>query len=67
MQGERDAWGKAARISGFGLTAGVTMLACFGLGIWIDRHLGTTPLFAIGLFLAGGATSVWYGIVNLLQ
>jgi len=67
VNGERDAWGKVGRITGFGLTAGIAMLLCGALGLFIDRRLGTTPVFTAVLFLAGGGTALWYGMVRLLK
>jgi len=67
VNGERDAWGKVGQITAFGLTAGVTMLVCGALGLFLDRRLGTTPFFTAILFLAGGGTALWYGIVRLLK
>ena len=47
--------------------AGVAMLLCGAAGIWLDKRLGTTPILTILLFLAGGASAVWYGIVSILK
>ena len=67
MDQKGDAWGRVGRISAFGLTAGITMLACGWLGLSIDRKLGTMPGFTAFLFLAGGASALWYGIVKILK
>lgn len=64
---QRDAWAKFGQISALGLTAGVFMLGCGWVGILLDRRLGTSPLLASVLFLAGGAVSLWYGILRLLK
>ena len=67
MNGDRDAWGKVGQISAFGLTTGVAMFVCGWLGLAIDRWIGTTPVFAVVLFLAGGASALWYGILKILR
>ncbi len=66
-QDDRNAWGKVAQITGFGLTAGVAMLVCGWLGLHADRFLGTTPFLTILLFLGSGGCALWYGIVNILK
>lgn len=43
------------------------MLLCGGLGLWLDRFLGTTPVVTVFLFLAGGATAFWYGVSRILK
>jgi len=67
MDQNGDAWGRVGRISAFGLTAGITMLAAGWLGVTLDKKLGTMPVFTTFLFLSGGATSLWYGIVKILK
>lgn len=67
MDDDRNAWSKVGRVSSFGLTAALAMLVCGAAGLWLDRRLGTTPVFASILFLAGGGCAVWYGILNLLK
>ncbi len=67
MQGDRDAWAKVGRVSGFGLTMGITMLLCGLLGKWLDGLLGTSPIFTIMLFLAGGGGALYYGILSVLK
>jgi len=67
MTGQRDTWREFGRISAFGLTMGLAMLLCGGLGLMLDRMLGTAPVFTSILFLAGGASACWYAIVKLLQ
>jgi hypothetical protein len=64
---QRDPWDQVARMSSFGLTAGVAMLLCGAAGAWLDKRLGTTPIFTIFLFISGGASAVWYGIVSILK
>jgi hypothetical protein len=64
---EREILGKLGRFAGFGLTMGVTMLLCGALGVFLDRHIGTTPVITVILFLGGGASAFWYGMVNFLK
>lgn len=66
-QEDRSGWDQVARMSSFGLTAGVAMLLCGAFGAWLDKRLGTTPICTIFLFLSGGASAVWYGIVSILK
>lgn len=67
MSDDRDAWAKVGRVSGFGLTAGIAMLLCGWLGKWLDAQLGTSPVLMILLFLAGGGSAVYYGILSVLK
>jgi uncharacterized membrane protein YccC len=67
MDDDRQAWARVGRVTGFGLTAAIAMLCCGALGLWLDRKLGTTPVFTSILFLSGGGCAVWYGILNLLK
>lgn len=67
MQLDRKMLEQAGRVSGLGLTAGLTMLACGAAGLWLDRHLGTMPWLTIILFLAGGFGALWYGMVAFLK
>ena len=67
MTNQRDAWGQVGKLTSFGLTMGVAMLVCGLLGRWLDQRLGTTPILTILLFLAGGGSACWYGIVTILR
>jgi F0F1-type ATP synthase assembly protein I len=67
MRGDREAWAKVGRVSGFGLTVGIATLLCGWLGMWLDARLGTTPLFTIVLFLGGGGSALYYGILSVLK
>jgi len=67
MAGEKDAWAQVGKVGSFGLTIGVAMLVCGALGRWLDARLGTTPVLTILLFLAGGGSALWYGIVAILR
>jgi F0F1-type ATP synthase assembly protein I len=66
-QGDRGAWEQMGRMGSFGLMTGIAMLICGGLGILLDRYLGTPPIFTAIFFLGGGASAFWYGIVNILK
>ena len=48
MRGPTAGYGDSV---GQGMDGALTLLVFFGLGYAIDRWLGTTPLFMIGLFL----------------
>jgi len=67
MVRDRNAWAQMGRMGSLGLMTGITMLVCGALGVVLDRHLGTPPLFTGVLFLAGGVVAFWYGIVNILR
>ena len=46
----------AARFAGVGLQFAITLLVGLGLGTWLDRKLGTAPVFLyLGVFLGAGA------------
>ena len=62
-----NGWAQVGRVSGFGLTAGVAMLLCGLLGKWLDAWLGTSPILMIVLFLAGGGSALYYGILSVLK
>ena len=60
--GEAGDWTRALREAapylGIGSSLAFTLLACLGLGYWLDVKLGTKPVFflvggAFGLFAAG--------------
>ena len=67
MSGDRKAWDQVGRTGAFGLTVGVSMLVCGWLGSLADRALDTSPVFTALLFLAGGGTALWYGVVHMLK
>ena len=47
----------AAKYAGLGLQFAVSILAFLYAGQWVDRKLGTTPLFLIiGVFVGAGAS-----------
>ena len=56
-------FGRAGAYSHLGITFAVSILAGFFGGLWIDRKIGTEPLFAIILALLGAAG----GFINLVQ
>jgi hypothetical protein len=48
--------GAAAKYGGIGLQFGVTILAFLFGGQWLDRKLGTSPIFLmLGVFVGAGA------------
>lgn len=52
----RERWRAAGMALEFGGTVVGALLVCLGGGIWLDRRLGTSPLFLfVGLVLAFGA------------
>ncbi|MEK7474579.1 MAG: AtpZ/AtpI family protein [Candidatus Coatesbacteria bacterium] len=67
MVQDRNAWTQTGRIGSFGLVMGIAMLVCGGVGVFVDRVLGTAPVMTAILFLGGGAAAFWYGIVNILK
>jgi F0F1-type ATP synthase assembly protein I len=55
-QGRTSALRQAAPFVGLGLTLAVTVLAGLGGGYWLDRRLGTQPVFLlVGAALGVGA------------
>lgn len=46
-------------LAGNGVEAGVVLVIFAGCGYLLDRWLGTTPIFVIGLFLVG-AVGLFY-------
>jgi F0F1-type ATP synthase assembly protein I len=63
--GEAEGWSRAIRDSapfvGMGLALAVTLLLAVGGGYWVDKKLGTSPLFV----LAGavfGLLAVFYHV-----
>lgn len=66
-------WAKFARYANLALTFGITMIAAVFLGLyggwWLDRRLGTFPVFLlIGVFLGVGIGfySLWKELAGLL-
>ena len=52
------------KVTGFGFTMVVAMMIFGFAGVWLDGKLGTSPFFAIILFLLGGAGALAYGIIG---
>jgi len=52
------------KVTGFGLTMVVAMMLFGAAGLWLDGQLHTTPIFAVILFLVGGAGALAYGIID---
>ncbi len=67
MEFDREAMRGVGKVTGFGLTLGLSMLLFGAAGIWIDRHLGTTPIITVIMFLLGGAGGMAYGIITFLK
>ncbi len=42
-----------ARFVGMGFSLGATVIATIWLGDWVDRYLGTSPLFLLAFLFAG--------------
>ena len=55
-----------ALFSEIGIILLVTTLAGVGLGLWVDRRLGTLPVFVLVGFLAGAGLGA-FGIWRLIQ
>ncbi|MGH7719322.1 MAG: AtpZ/AtpI family protein [Gemmatimonadaceae bacterium] len=55
-----------AAFASFGLQFAISLVVFLFLGQWLDRRLGTSPLFILlGVFVGGGAT--FYGIYRKLM
>lgn len=50
---------KYLRFAGVGVQFGLTIFLLTLLGIWLDRRLGTAPLFTIVLLLLGFVGGTW--------
>lgn len=48
-----------AEFAGVGLQFGITIVVFAFGGIWLDRKLGTSPLFVIGAVFGGAALGFW--------
>ena len=58
-----------ALFSEIGIVLLITTLAGVGLGLWVDRQLGTLPVFLLVGFFAGagvGAVGIWRLIQRFL-
>ncbi len=67
-------WAKFARYANLALTFGITMIAAVFLGLyggwWVDRRLGTFPVFLlIGVILGVGLGfySLWKELAGFLE
>jgi len=67
MKLDRSALEGFGKVAGFGFTLAAAMFLFGWIGVWLDSRLYTTPLFTAGLFLAGGAVALWYGIIKFLK
>jgi len=58
--------GTAGRYAGIGIQFAASIVLFLYAGQWVDRRLGTTPIFLIaGVFL--GATAAFYSIYKRLM
>jgi F0F1-type ATP synthase assembly protein I len=55
---EAKSWAKAGAYTGLAFILPVAMLACYFLGDWADKKLGTKFLYLIGL-IVGFAAGLW--------
>jgi F0F1-type ATP synthase assembly protein I len=67
--GERRGAGSAAEFAGLGLQFALAIIVFLYAGQWLDRRLGTSPLFLIvGVFVgAGGAFFSMYRRLTAAQ
>jgi ATP synthase protein I len=67
--GDRRNTGSAAEFAGLGLQFAIAIVVFLYAGQWVDRRLGTSPLFLIvGVFLgAGGAFYSMYRRMTAAQ
>jgi F0F1-type ATP synthase assembly protein I len=58
--------GTAGKYAGIGIQFGASIVLFLYVGQWVDRRLGTTPIFLIvGVFV--GATAAFYSIYKRLM
>ena len=50
---------KAGRAGGLGFTLAAFIFLGLGAGVYLDKKLGTTPIFTIGLLLTGIAAGFY--------
>jgi F0F1-type ATP synthase assembly protein I len=48
-----------SEFAGLGIQFAVTLVVFSLAGVWLDRRLGTSPWFLIGLVLGGFALAFW--------
>jgi len=67
MKLDRNALDGLGKVASFGFTLAASMFLFGWIGLWLDSKLHTVPFFTAGLFLAGGAVALWYGIIRFLK
>ncbi|RLC93687.1 MAG: hypothetical protein DRI39_04965 [Chloroflexi bacterium] len=61
-----EKWALAARVIGIGWYVGISIAGGTGLGIWLDRKLGTSISFTlVGLFVGLGVA--FYGSYRMIS
>ena len=63
--GRRDGLGGLA-LAGLGLQFAIALVAASYLGQWLDRRLGTAPVFLLGCIFVGAGAS-FYAMVQQLN
>ena len=53
-------------VAGLGLQFAVSLVVFYFLGQWLDRRLGTAPVFLLGCVFVGGGAS-FYGMYSQLM
>ena len=53
-------WKKAGSASGLGFTLAASTFGGLGAGYFLDKYLGTTPVFTLILFVLGTAAGFFY-------
>ncbi len=65
--GDEDGWARTLRdvapYLGLGMSLAMTVLLGLGGGYWLDRKLGTEPIF----FLLGGGFGLFAGLYNFYK
>ncbi len=59
----RSSVGSLGALSAVGIAFVLAVVFGFGIGYWLDRWLGTSPLFVIVFFFIGVAA----GIINVIR
>ena len=66
-KGDHDLHRTMALLSQLGFMLLASILAGFGLGLYIDQRLGTFPLFLILLLIAGIGGGFWRAYVMIMR
>jgi F0F1-type ATP synthase assembly protein I len=66
-KGDEDGWARTLRdvapFLGLGTSLAMSVLLCLGGGYWLDRRLGTAPLF----LLVGGGFGLFAGLYSFFK